>query len=158
MGICWDLFSGCPFCTLIITYSPSGRITKKSIQLDSTQESINKVTAYIDEIYSTQNDMLDESYGNIIIALTEAVNNAISHGNKNIPEKKVIVSYIKNKDNISFTVEDEGNGFDFTDIPDPTDPKNIEMLNGRGIFLMKNLADEIEFHNEGKKVELIFNF
>lgn len=126
------------------------------IILDSNQESINKVTSYIDSIYSSSENDISETYGNVIIAMTEAVNNAVNHGNKNDPSKKVTVSYIKNKSSLSFTVEDEGNGFDYENVPDPTDPENLLKLNGRGIFLMKNLVDEIHFHEQGKKIELIF--
>jgi serine/threonine-protein kinase RsbW len=79
--------------TLIERTKMDNTLIQKTIQLDSTQESINKVTAYIDEIYSAQSDILNDAYGNIIIAMTEAVNNAINHGNKNIPEKKVTVGY-----------------------------------------------------------------
>lgn len=132
-------------------------ILKPSIVLESTQESINKVTAFIDEIYSVQSDKLKDAYGNIIIAMTEAVNNAITHGNQNIPEKKVAVGYKQTDKSISFTVEDEGNGFDYENVPDPTDPANLEKLNGRGIFLMTNLADDVKFHEQGKRIELIFN-
>ena len=143
--------------TLIERTKMDNTLIKKTIQLDSTQESINKVTAYIDEIYSAQSDKLNDAYGNIIIAMTEAVNNAINHGNKNIPEKKVTVGYSQTDTKILFTIEDEGNGFDYENVPDPTDPANLEKLNGRGIFLMSNLADDIHFHEEGKRIELIFN-
>lgn len=132
--------------------------TQNILLLESNQESINKVTSYIDDIYSTNAEKLTGAYGNIIIAMTEAVNNAINHGNKNDPSKKVKVCYTQSTNNISFTVEDEGEGFDYTNIPDPTDPANIEKLNGRGIFLMKNLVDEIHFHDKGKKIELIFQY
>ncbi|MDB4195632.1 ATP-binding protein [Flavobacteriales bacterium] len=143
--------------TLIERTKMDNTLIQKTIQLDSTQESINKVTAYIDEIYSAQSDILNDAYGNIIIAMTEAVNNAINHGNKNIPEKKVTVGYSQTDTKVSFTIEDEGNGFDYENVPDPTDPANLEKLNGRGIFLMTNLADDIHFHEEGKRIELIFN-
>jgi serine/threonine-protein kinase RsbW len=127
------------------------------IILESNQESINRATSYVDEILSTTDEKLKKSYGNIIIALTEAINNAISHGNKNNSDKYVTVCYKKTEKYISFTVEDEGNGFDYKDIPDPTAPENLTKINGRGIFLMKNLADNIEFFENGKKIELIFN-
>ena len=58
---------------------------------------------------------------------------------------------------LAFHVKDEGNGFDYDGLPDPTLPENLEKENGRGVFLMKNLADEITFSEEGKKVELIFH-
>ena len=127
------------------------------IILDSKQESINKVTSFVDEIDSTSNQRFKDAYGNIIIALTEAVNNAINHGNKNDPDKKVIVKYRKTINKVFFTVEDEGDGFDYDNIPDPTAPENIEKTNGRGVFLMRNLVDDITFHENGKKIELIFN-
>ena len=131
-------------------------LIKNTIILDSNQESINKVTNYIDTIYSSSDTDINDTYGNVIIALTEAVNNAINHGNKNDSNKKVTVSFKKSDKDLSFTIEDEGTGFDYENIPDPTDPENLEKLNGRGIFLMKNLADEINFHEDGKKIELIF--
>ena len=129
---------------------------RNTILLDSTPESINIVTNYIDEIFAANPGRLSDNYGNIIIAITEAVNNAISHGNKKDPNKKVEINFIQNKSYIHFTVEDEGNGFDYNSVPDPTAPENLEKINGRGIFLMKNLVDKLEFHKEGKKVELIF--
>jgi serine/threonine-protein kinase RsbW len=131
-------------------------LIKHTIILDSNQESINKVTSYIDSIYSSSENDISDTYGNVIIAITEAVNNAINHGNKEDPSKKVTISYKKTDKKLSFTVEDEGDGFDYENIPDPTDPENLHKLNGRGIFLMKNLVDEIHFHEDGKKIELIF--
>lgn len=133
-------------------------LIEEKIILESNQESINKVTSYIDDIYNANSEDLKDAYGNIIIALTEAVNNAINHGNKNDPDKKVKVCYKKTNKNVSFIVEDEGEGFDYENIPDPTAPENLEKINGRGIFLMTNLVDEIEFHENGKKIELIFNY
>jgi len=53
-------------------------------------------------------------------------------------------------------VQDEGNGFNFQDLPDPTDPANIEKPNGRGVFLMRNLADEVTFSSDGRRVQLRF--
>jgi serine/threonine-protein kinase RsbW len=89
--------------------------------------------------------------------MTEAVNNAIHHGNRLDPDKKTKVEYDRTDSQIRFIVVDEGPGFDFTNLPDPTAPENLEKPNGRGIFLMKNLADEINFEDDGRKVELIFN-
>jgi len=58
---------------------------------------------------------------------------------------------------LSFTVEDQGEGFDFLMVPDPTSPENTEKLSGRGIFLMQNLADKVGFKKNGRLVELNFN-
>ena len=130
----------------------------ETLVLDSNQASINKVNAFVDKVFAAHSEQLNDAYGNMIIALTEGVNNAISHGNKGDESKKVKVAYQLLSNGVSFEIEDEGEGFDYTNIPDPTAPENIEKINGRGIFLMTQLADKIEFLENGKKIQLIFNF
>ena len=98
----------------------------------------------------------DDIYGNIMIAVTEAVNNAIKHGNNNNSAKNVSLSLSFSEGLIKFRVEDEGNGFEYENLPDPTSPENLEKPGGRGIFLMKHLADEVDFTERGKVVELSF--
>ncbi len=97
-----------------------------------------------------------EQYGNVLIAITEAVNNAIIHGNKNNRSKKTNIEYNIENQTITFTVFDEGIGFDFNDLPDPTSPENLEKPQGRGIFLMNHLADEVNFIDNGNVVQLKF--
>ena len=87
----------------------------------------------------------EDTYGNILIALTEAVNNAIEHGNQKKKELPVVVK-----------VYDHQKGF-CINVKDPTSPENILKEDGRGIFLMKNLADEVEFHENGNSVSIFFN-
>lgn len=100
---------------------------------------------------------LDEDlYGNIMIAVTEAVNNAIKHGNSGNSSKNVFLSLTINENLLKFVVKDEGSGFDHHELPDPTSPENLEKPGGRGIFLMKNLSDQVEFRENGKTVELSF--
>ncbi len=98
----------------------------------------------------------DDIYGNIMIAVTEAVNNAIRHGSHNDSSKNVFLSLSLDDSTIKFRVEDEGQGFDFKDLPDPTSPENLEKPGGRGIFLMKHLSDEVDFKEGGRVVELSF--
>ena len=98
-----------------------------------------------------------EQYGNVLIAITEAVNNAIIHGNKNMANKKTDIEYNIENQTITFTIFDEGTGFDFHDLPDPTSPENIEKPQGRGIFLMNHLADEVNFIDNGNVVQLKFS-
>lgn len=102
-------------------------------------------------------DIGEELYGNILIAVTEAVNNAIIHGNKNDVIKKTLVSYQSSEKNLVFIVKDCGVGFDFNNVKDPTDPNNIEQPDGRGIFLMRHLADEVEYSEPGNYVEIKFD-
>ena len=108
------------------------------ITFNSKSENLNIVDSLIEEI-SANFKMSDDSYANILIALTEAVNNAIHHGNKSNPNKMVNLSYEMVDGILTFEIEDEGPGFDYNHLPDPTHPQNIEKPHGRGVFLMKNL-------------------
>lgn len=127
-----------------------------SIDFPSKAENIHLVEKLIDAVCE-EHKVGEDHYGNILIAMTEAVNNAIHHGNGLNPDKKTKVEFDRTETQIIFTVIDEGTGFDYDNLPDPTAPENIEKPNGRGIFLMKNLADEINFEDEGRRVELIFD-
>ena len=98
----------------------------------------------------------EDHYGNILIAVTEAVNNAIVHGNSSEEDKVVKVDVVNNDAAVVFSVVDQGEGFDYENLPDPTAPENIEKPDGRGIFLMKNLSDEVEFDLNGSKVSITF--
>jgi len=127
-----------------------------TMQIISQPESINIIEKVIDDI-RTEYDVKEECYGNMLVAVTEAVNNAIQHGNKYDPQKMVNVSYEIDNERISFVISDEGTGFDYYNLPDPTAPENLEKPTGRGVFLMKHLADQIIFSDQGKVVELYFN-
>lgn len=102
-------------------------------------------------------DISEEAYGNIMVAVSEAINNAIFHGNKLDKSKYIYFEVIHNHNTLSFKISDEGTGFDFTNLPDPTAPDRIMEPGGRGIFLMKALADKIEFLENGKTVVLTFD-
>ena len=129
----------------------------KSLEINSKIENISLVERMIDDICE-EYGVGEDYYGNILIAMTEAVNNAISHGNRLDEDKMVRIKFSVEEDAMKFIIEDEGPGFDYENLPDPTAPENIEKPNGRGVFLMKNLADEIEFDETGATVELSFNF
>jgi serine/threonine-protein kinase RsbW len=126
-----------------------------SIEIDSKLNSISEVEALIDNVCE-ELKLNEDHYGNILIAVTEAVNNAIIHGNKYSDQKKVKVDVLRENGKVKFTVSDQGDGFDFTNLPDPTAPENLEKPDGRGIFLMKNLSDEVVFESNGSKVNITF--
>lgn len=126
-----------------------------NIQIPSLLENIRIVESFIDNA-KDKYDLDDDIYGNIMIAVTESVNNAIVHGNKGDKDKNVDLSLFFNEEQIRFIIEDEGSGFNHKDLPDPTAPENLERTGGRGIFLMKHLADEVDFKNDGQRVELTF--
>lgn len=120
-------------------------------------ENIRIVESFIDNLKERYN-IDDDIYGNIMIAVTESVNNAIKHGNKLDAKKNVLLSCDLEENKVLFSIEDEGVGFDYSKLPDPTAEENIEEVGGRGIFLMRHLADEVSFKEEGKLVELTFYF
>ena len=125
------------------------------IAIPSITENIRIIESFIDNAREKFN-LNDDIYGNIMIAVTESVNNAITHGNKNDKTKNVTLSLSLNNNVINFEIEDEGLGFDYQNLPDPTSPENIDKPSGRGIFLMKHLSDEVNFKNEGSAVALSF--
>jgi len=128
---------------------------KKNILIESKIENINLVEKVIDKV-SEEAKINSEIYGKMLIATVEGVNNSIVHGNKEDETKKVIISVIIENNFIKIFIEDEGPGFNYNNVPDPTIPENIENIHGRGVYLMKHLADKVIFHNRGNKVELNF--
>jgi len=128
---------------------------KKNILIESKIENINLVEKLIDEV-SEEAKINSEIYGKMLIATVEGVNNSIVHGNKEDETKKVIITVIIENNIIRVFIEDEGPGFNYNNVPDPTIPENIENIHGRGVYLMKHLADNVIFHNRGNKVELNF--
>ena len=125
------------------------------IQIPSLSENIRIVESFIDNA-KEKFSLNDDIYGNIMIAVTESVNNAIVHGNRKDSSKNVTLQ-LKVDDNIlNFTITDEGEGFNFNQLPDPTSPEHLDKPGGRGIFLMKHLCDEVSFQDDGRAVILTF--
>jgi serine/threonine-protein kinase RsbW len=128
---------------------------KKEIEIPSKIESISIIENLIDEV-SIELSLVADLYGNVLIGVIEAVTNAIVHGNK-LDEKKIVkIILTYNSPILNIRICDEGNGFMFNDIPDPTKPDNVEKPDGRGVFLMKHLADEVTFDKGGSIVNLKF--
>lgn len=127
----------------------------KKIELYSDIKNLTTIEEIIDGLLS-DGLLSDEVYGNVIVAATEAVLNAFKHGNQNDPKKKALIEIQLDEKVLEFTVSDEGNGFDHNALPDPTDPANLEKVNGRGIFIIKNLADIVEFLRNGATLKMTF--
>ena len=126
------------------------------LDLPSDLLELNRVESFINDV-CLQLNLEEEYYGNVLIAVTEAVNNAILHGNKSDKSKMVEINVFEQEDQFWFLVKDDGRGFDYNNLPDPTNPENILLENGRGVFLMKNLADDVEFHDGGSAVKVLFS-
>jgi len=131
-------------------------IMEKIMLIPSKLENLRTIEKMVDEI-SSEHEINPDVYGNVLIAVLEAANNAILHGNKLNEGKDVRIKVNIIDDILKFRIEDQGVGFDFENIPDPTAPENIENVNGRGVFLMEKLSDKLEFENNGATVEMEFN-
>lgn len=129
---------------------------KQEVILDSLPTVIHQVETLVEE-YRKNLKFKDDIFGNVMIAVTEAVNNAIQHGNKGSADKKVHLYFeLVQPYQLNVGVIDEGNGFDFENLADPTSPENIDKPGGRGIFLMQHLAENIQFNNQGREVVMTF--
>jgi len=121
----------------------------------SGMHEMHKVEAFIEEISDEFN--INHSYfGHILVAVTEAVKNAVVHGNQGDPGKKVRLLFEAREHELVFTVSDEGQGFDPELIPDPSDPgSNADA--GRGIFLINRLADNVSWNESGNSISFEFS-
>lgn len=91
----------------------------------------------------------------IHVGFEEALRNAMIHGNKSDPGKQVSVEAEIKEDAVVISVEDEGDGFDPSGLPDPTLQENLLKESGRGVYLMKHLMDEVRYENGGRRVVMV---
>ena len=132
---------------------PTGELY--TLQLPSKMESITLVENLIEEI-ADKFHISEDTFANMMTCLSEAVINAIVHGNKLDPDKTVIVNADVEEKRTIWSITDEGDGFDYNNLPDPTIAENLENLTGRGVFIIKHLADQCVFNAKGNEVELHF--
>lgn len=92
----------------------------------------------------------------MFLSVNEAVVNSLKHGNHFEFNKRVLIQFIEKDDCYQFIVEDEGNGFQYNEIPNPLDKENITKESGRGIFIMRQYTDKMYFEENGKVVNLLF--
>lgn len=126
------------------------------LRLNSEPKSIALVEQFVQRLRQRYR-LNEDQHGNILISLTEAVNNAIIHGNCQDRNKKVSINLREAKNKLAIQVSDEGCGFDFRKVADPTKEENLCRCGGRGVFLMHHLSDKIAFRNGGRTVEMQFN-
>jgi serine/threonine-protein kinase RsbW len=127
-----------------------------TLEIPADIDAIAKVETLIDSVCAKLG-VNEDFYGNVLIAVTEAVTNAIVHGsnNNNLLDVRLLVG--DESKEFCFNIKDGGRGFDYTNLADPTSPENLLKEHGRGIFLMRNLADEIVFEEGGSSVSIYFN-
>jgi serine/threonine-protein kinase RsbW len=127
---------------------------KIEFELPSDLGLMNGVLEYLQERVSKLGLIAPEK-SNLFIALDEAFVNAVKHGNKNDPSKLLKITAELSAKEASFTVEDEGEGFDIHQIPDPCDPANLFRTSGRGVLLIYNIMDEVEYNAQGNRVKMV---
>ena len=127
-----------------------------SITLASNLDELERVDAYIQQIIGlTGLDPAKEH--NIMLVLTEAVANAILHGNKEDPDKTVEIEALITSNLLKIVVQDQGPGFDPEKVPDPRKEENLLKSSGRGVWIMKEFADEVIYSDNGTRVALHFH-
>jgi serine/threonine-protein kinase RsbW len=126
------------------------------LSLRSTYKESEKVPDFVSDIQK-QVDLDEKTTANLMLALSEAATNAIVHGNKLDKTKKVEIKLHFEPDRVIATVTDQGEGFDPDDSQDPLAEENLLKASGRGVFLIKELADEVEYSDGGTKVRFTIN-
>jgi serine/threonine-protein kinase RsbW len=127
---------------------------KIEFELPSDLSLMNGVLEYLHERVSKLG-LIKPERSNLFIALDEAFVNAVKHGNKNDPKKLLRITAELSPKEACFTVEDEGEGFNVGDIPDPCDPANLFRTSGRGVLLIYNIMDEVEYNAQGNRVKMV---
>jgi serine/threonine-protein kinase RsbW len=127
---------------------------KIEFELPSDLALMNGVLQYLLERVGKMGVISPEG-SNLFVALDEAFVNAVKHGNKNDPTKLIRIGAELSPKEASFTIEDEGEGFDVQTIPDPCDPANLFKSSGRGVLLIYNIMDEVEYNAQGNRVKMV---
>jgi len=125
------------------------------LELPSDVRTIEHVVQFVMDHCASCAARSSELRFNFRVGLTEALSNAMLYGNAHDPEKRVRIEVVLDETRITARVIDEGNGFDPDQVPDPTCPDNVQKPGGRGIFLMRELLDEVHFNDRGNCVTLV---
>ncbi len=120
--------------------------------LQSDKKELAQVENFLRLLFKEE-ELPQEWFHKVLLCVSEAVINSIEHGNKNEEGKKVTIEVSCHHKELYITVTDEGDGFNYNEVSDPTMKENIKNETGRGIFIMKSISDKIDFREEGKCVE-----
>lgn len=127
---------------------------KEILTLKSNRNEIKKFEDLLDKV-NEEFCLEMERYINLKIASSEALINAIVHGNCEDPSKKVYTEIIYDLKTIMVRILDEGKGFVINSVPDPTSDENILKESGRGLFIIKSLVDDFVCTSTGKGTEFV---
>ncbi len=124
------------------------------LNLKSTYEESEKIPDFVDDLQK-KCKLDDEISGNLMLLLSEAVTNAIEHGNELNPNKTTEIIVEITDDEVVAMVKDEGNGFQPSEQEDPLAEENLLKDGGRGVFLLKELSDEMEYQENGTRLRFL---
>ncbi|WP_020401863.1 ATP-binding protein [Gracilimonas tropica] len=127
-----------------------------TLTLQSTYEEVERV----EELLNTLQEELsfgDDFYARLMLAVSEAATNGIVHGNKLDASKEVEIKVYRSDQKLIFETKDQGQGFDPEEIPDPLAEENLLKTSGRGVFLMEEYADAVDYSENGTCLTLTFN-
>jgi serine/threonine-protein kinase RsbW len=128
-----------------------------ALTIPSVREGIARVMPFLQDIPELKY-VGERRYNDLLVAVTEAVNNAIIHGNKFDPEKAVVLSVRTSPSEVIILVSDAGQGFDPRNIPDPRLPENLLRDGGRGVFLINQLCDVAEFYPTSSGMTVLIKY
>jgi len=115
-----------------------------SLTIPSTLDQLEKVEK-LSATVSRKMELSTDQRDNLAIAVTEAVGNAIVHGNKENKNKTVDIVFKLSTNKIECSVSDKGKGFDVKSLSDPLDPENLMKESGRGVFILQALMDSVSY-------------
>jgi serine/threonine-protein kinase RsbW len=125
------------------------------LELPTDVRSISQAVEYVMSHCARCSEQARRLNLNFRVGLTEALSNAMLYGNADDPSKRVLVEVSMLEGRLQATVKDQGAGFDPTAVPDPTTPENLTKACGRGLFLMRELLDEVSYNDRGNEVTLV---
>jgi serine/threonine-protein kinase RsbW len=120
------------------------------IKSDKTE--LKKTESFLLDFFR-KNNLSEDNFNRVFLCVSEAVINSIQHGNQNDKHKQISIHAKYHNESVSLRISDEGDGFDFNNLGDPTKPDNLKKESGRGIHIIKSLCEEIEFKEEGKCIQ-----
>lgn len=129
----------------------------KKLVLQSDFQELEKVEQFVEEGLKAFIGSNEELKSKVALTLSEAVTNAIIHGNQQKSHKKVTVTACTTDQKLIISIQDEGQGFDPSTLPDPLQEENLLKEGGRGVYLIRQYADELHFEQEGTLVRMVFN-
>ncbi len=125
-----------------------------NVEIESNPNNLITVEEFVNYFCKDIN-LTDDQLANVLLAVTEATTNAIIHANKCDQSKMVTIDVKVNETKLVVKIKDEGEGFDPTDIPDPTEPENLLNESGRGVYLMRVYMDNVEYNLTPSGMEII---